>query len=260
MTKGLHPIKATREVGRSFIYAFAGLIYTMHSQRNMRFHIIFAIFAMVFFVAFDIPFLERAILMIVICLVPAFEIINTSIESQMDYISQDQHILVKRAKDTAAAAVLVVALLSLAMAGYILLPQFIEYFRNRATTPLALTGTRVLLACLVFGSLVFFWIVRSLRYLFKPTLAISSFGVSMGTMALCLSGRDPSAYVAIMFLSALELNAFARMEYKLRITKEWEKGNLPFDTAGFKIIIPFMFAGTVTGYYIYANIVSCIGQ
>ena len=103
----LHPGQGVKEVGRSFAFAFSGLLYTMHSQRNMRFHIFFAIFALTSVVAFGLPFLERAILMIVICLVPTFEIINTSIESQMDFVGQEKHVLVKHAKDTASAAVLV---------------------------------------------------------------------------------------------------------------------------------------------------------
>lgn len=248
--KRLHPGRAAREVGNSFVHAFAGLIYTMHSQRNMRFHIFFAIFAMAFYTAFDVPFAERAILMIVICLVPAFEIINTSIESQMDYVGQEQHILLKRAKDTAAAAVLVMALLSMAMGGYILLPRFIEYFRQPETASWTETGIRVSLATTTLGSLLAFWTLRSFRYVFKPLLAAASFFSGMGAMALCICGSDPSAYVAMTFLIILELNAFARLALEMRIEKAWEEPNISFDTAGFRIILPFVIIGAVVGGYL----------
>ncbi len=67
----LTPMRATKELGRSFVYAFEGLLYTMHTQRNMRFHIWFAILMLAFNVSFEIPFYEKALLLIVICLVPA---------------------------------------------------------------------------------------------------------------------------------------------------------------------------------------------
>lgn len=248
--KRLHPFRAAREVGNSFVHAFAGLIYTMHSQRNMRFHIFFAVFAMAFYIAFDVPFVERAILMIVICLVPAFEIINTSIESQMDYVGHEQHILLKRAKDTAAAAVLVMALLSMAMGGYILLPGFSEYFREPDQASWTAAGVKFSLALMTLGSLIAFWSLRSLRYVFKPLLALASFFAGMGAMALCICGSDPSAYVAMAFLIALELNAFARLALEMRIERAWEEPTISFDTAGFKIILPCMTVGTAIGMYL----------
>lgn len=269
----LHPLQAIREVGRSFVYAFAGLLYTMHSQRNMRFHIFFAIFAMVFYVAFNVPFVERAILMIVICLVPAFEIINTSIESQMNYVANGKHILLKRAKDTAAAAVLVMALLSMAMGGYILLPGFIEHFQEPSTEPLWITGRRFIgavidvvrapqhrisapsglkyfFAMMVILSLLLFWLLRSIRYLFNPLLALTTYIANVAAMALCIYGHDPSAYVAMTFLIVLEQNAFARLVYTIRVANGWGREDFPFDTAGFRIILPAAILGGITGGYL----------
>jgi diacylglycerol kinase len=265
-----HPVQAARDVGRSFMYAFAGLIYTLHSQRNMRFHLFFAIFTIAFYTAFDVPRAERAILMIVICLVPAFEIINTSIESQMDYVGHEQHVLLKRAKDTAAAAVLVMALLSMGMGGYVLLPGFIrhyadtgvttskvfqaifdmlfvERFRGPQTHALTVGAIRWALALLVIGGLLTFWLLRGIPFLFKPLLAAASFAVGLGSMALCICGRDPSAYVAMTFLLILELNAFARLTLHILIKEKWEDEGLPLETAGFKIIIPFITVGAVAG-------------
>jgi diacylglycerol kinase len=262
--------RAARHLGRSFTHAFAGLIYTLHSQPNMRFHLFFAIFAMAFYVAFDVPRAERAILMIAICLVPAFEIINTSIESQMDYVGREQHVLLKRAKDTAAAAVLVVALVAMGMGGYILLPGFVhhfseagvttskvftaifdmifvERFRGPQTTALTVGAIRYTLALVVLGGVLGFWLLRGIPFLFNPLLAAASFACGMGVMALCIYGHDPSAYVAMTFLVILELNAFARLALHIGIKEKWEDEGLPFETAGFKIIIPFVTIGAVVG-------------
>jgi len=247
----LSPGRATREVLRSFVYAFEGLLYTMHTQRNMRFHIFFAILILAFMVSFNIPFYERALLLIVICLVPAFEIINTSIESQADYVGTEKHELIKRAKDTAAAAVLVMALTAMATGGYVLLPRFVNFFQTVNPTPGKLTsvGLRLVMTLSVCGSLMVFWIFRSVRHLFFPALALGSLGAGATTAILCIIGKDPSTFIALGFLNVLEINAFARSEFEVRIKKEWVRPDLPFDVAGLRTILPFYIIGTIGGMW-----------
>ena len=247
LVRDLHPWRATKELGQSFTYAFAGLLYTLHSQRNMRFHVFFAIFASAFSVAFRLPAAERGIMLIVICLVPAFEIINTSMESLTDTFVAEWNERAKRAKDAAAGAVLVMALLSLALAAYILLPQFSAFFHSPDTAQLTSVSLRMLTALVITGCLLVFWALRSIRYMMRGLLTICSAGIGAAAMALCIAGRDPSAWGVINFLSTILLNAFARLEFKVRILKEWEPEKLPFDTAGFKIIIPSMVIGNVIG-------------
>ena len=194
MVKNLNPSRATRELGRSFVYAFEGLLYTMHTQRNMRFHIFMAILILAFNVSFNIPVYERALLLIVICLVPAFEIINTSIEAQADHAAgPDRHELIKRAKDTAAAAVLVVSLTAMAVGGYVLLPRFYHFFKT-PPTPGRITsvGLRLIMSVSVGGSILFFWMSRSIKQLFFPMLAAASMAAGGTTAVLCIIGRDPS--------------------------------------------------------------------
>lgn len=259
MTSGMHPGKATREVLRSFVFAFEGLLYTMHTQRNMRFHIFMAILILSFNASFNIPMYERALLLIVICLVPAFEIINTSIEAQADYVGRERHELIKRAKDTAAAAVLVVSLTAMAMGGYVLLPRFINFFSEPATSGrLTSVGLRLIMSMSVVGSVLVFWIFRSAKHLFFTTLALASLGAGATNTILCIIGRDPSTWVAVSFLCALELNAFARSEFEVRIKKEWVRKDLPFDVAGFKIIIPGILLGMIIGaWFVWWGPLSC---
>jgi len=246
-----HPMRATREVLRSFVYAFEGLLYTMHTQRNMRFHIFMAILILAFNVAFNIPVYERALLLIVICLVPAFEIINTSIESQADYAGPERHELIKRAKDTAAAAVLVVALTAMAMGGYVLLPRFVHFFQQPATPGrITSVGLRLIMSVSVVGSILLFWIFRSVKRVFFPTLLLASLAAGGTTAVLCIIGRDPSTAVALLFLCALELNAFARGEFEVRIHKEWVRPDLPFDVEGFKVVVPGLLLGFVGGSWV----------
>ncbi len=252
MVKNLNPSRATRELGRSFVYAFEGLLYTMHTQRNMRFHIFMAILILAFNVSFNIPVYERALLLIVICLVPAFEIINTSIEAQADHAAgPDRHELIKRAKDTAAAAVLVMSLTAMAVGGYVLLPRFYHFFKT-PPTPGRITsvGLRLIMSISVGGSILFFWMSRSIRHLFFPMLAAASLAAGGTTAVLCIIGRDPSTAVALLFLCVLELNAFARGEFEVRVHKRWVRPDLPFEVEGLKIIIPGMLLGFMAGVWV----------
>jgi len=255
LVRNLHPGRATKEVLRSHVYAFEGLLYTLHTQRNMRFHIFFAILVITWYVAFQIPVMERALLLIVVCLVPAFEIINTSLESQADYVGQEAHVLIKRAKDTAAGAVLVIALLAMAMGGYILLPPLIDFFRQPTTERITALGIRMLFSTLILGSLLSFWALRSVRHLFFPMLALASLVIGVSIAALCRLGHDASAFVALSFLCALELNAFARSEFEIRIRKAWVRKDLPFEIQGFKIILPGMLLGLIAGLWVSRDFV-----
>ena len=153
------PRRAAREVARSFVYAFEGLLYTVYTQRNMRFHLFVAILALATATAFRVDAFEKMVLTVVVCLVPAFEIINTSVESHADFTGE-HHELIKRAKDTAAGAVLVMALCSMAIGGYILIPRLVTSSKAPPPPPgvlITLVGFRLVLMLAVWGCLLFFW-------------------------------------------------------------------------------------------------------
>lgn len=247
--ENLSPGRATKELGRSFIYAFEGLLYATYTQRNMRFHLFVAVLALATAVAFRVDVFEKMVLMVVVCLVPSFEIINTSVESYADY-SGERHELLKRAKDTAAAAVLVMSLCSMAVGGYILLPRLVRFFSAPPLPPdvlISRVGFRLLLMLTVWGFLLLFWTFRSWKHLFFPSLLVCSIGAGTSITWLCVHGRDPASWVAILFISMLLLNAFARAEFEVRISKEWIRPDLPFEVAGLRTIIPGMIGGMVLG-------------
>jgi diacylglycerol kinase len=244
-----HPGRAAREVGRSFVYAFEGLLYTVYTQRNMRFHLFVAVLALATAVAFRVDDFEKMVLMVVICLVPSFEIINTSIEAHASFTGE-RHELIKRAKDTAAAAVLVMSLCSMAVGGYILLPRLIGFFKAPPPPPGVLfthVGFRLVLMLSVWGCLLFFWVLRSYRHAFFPALSLASVGTATSLTWLCINGHDPASWVALLFISSLLLNAFARAEFEARIAKQWLRVDLPFEIQGFKLIIPGMMLGMILG-------------
>jgi diacylglycerol kinase len=67
--------------------------------------------------------IEWAILLAMTALVWTAELLNTAIESVVDLASAERHPLAKAAKDTAAAGVLVAAVLAAVVGGLILAPR-----------------------------------------------------------------------------------------------------------------------------------------
>lgn len=107
---------------RAFKNAFAGIIYCVRQERNMKIHITFACLAgcLAWWLQLD-PY-EIMILLLTIASVFVAEMMNTVVEKIVDMVSPELHPLAKIAKDVAAGAVLVTAIISL-LVGYIL---FIE--------------------------------------------------------------------------------------------------------------------------------------
>lgn len=103
----------------SFNYAVHGLVYSLLSQNNMRFHYVVAaviIFAMLFF---DLSRVESAVVLIAITMVIVAELFNTAVESVVDLVTEEYHELAKIAKDVAAGAVVVTAINAIVI-GYLL--------------------------------------------------------------------------------------------------------------------------------------------
>ena len=105
----------------SFAHAADGIIGGLKAERNMVIH--FGMMTLVIVLAFllQVSALEWVILLILFGLVLAAELINTAIEAAVDLSTQNaQHPLAKLAKDTAAGAVLVCAIIA-AIVGVIIL-------------------------------------------------------------------------------------------------------------------------------------------
>jgi diacylglycerol kinase (ATP) len=99
-----------RKFLESLKYALEGIAYCTKTQRNMRIHFVFAVFALVAGIILNISKLEFIIIIIVISMVFICEIFNTAIEKAIDTSTQEYHPVAKIAKDVAAGAVLVSAI------------------------------------------------------------------------------------------------------------------------------------------------------
>jgi diacylglycerol kinase len=107
---------------RSFTYAFRGLQFLIKTQWNAKIHLIFAILAIVCGVLFQITSLEWAIIFLCIGSVLSLEAVNTAIEQIVDLVSPEYHELAKNAKDVAAGAVLIAAMIAILVGTLIFIP------------------------------------------------------------------------------------------------------------------------------------------
>ena len=123
-------LRTVKSIGMSFWNAWEGLLYTLYTQQHMRFHFFAAILVVSFAVIFELPPAEMSLISILIILIMGLEILNTSVESALDYVADEIRPLVKRSKDSAAGAVLICAFGSLIVFTYLLFPRFLELVRQ----------------------------------------------------------------------------------------------------------------------------------
>ena len=106
-----------------FGHAFKGLWYALRTQRNARVHISIAILAILMGVVLHISAVEFAIVFMAITGVFIAEMFNTVFELCIDLASPDYHPLAKIAKDVAAGAVLLSAMLSVVIGLFVFGPH-----------------------------------------------------------------------------------------------------------------------------------------
>jgi diacylglycerol kinase (ATP) len=107
----------------SFQYAGQGIGYAFRTQRNFRIHVLVGLLAVGLALGLGLSAVEVAVIILTGGLVMTMELINTALESVVDLtVQQTYHELAKIAKDCAAAAVLMSALMAVAVAVCLLLP------------------------------------------------------------------------------------------------------------------------------------------
>jgi diacylglycerol kinase len=106
-----------------FGYAFTGLWYALRTQRNARVHLLAAILVTSAGVLLHVSALEFAMLYIAIAGVFIAEMFNTVFEICVDLAKPEYHPLARIAKDVAAGAVLLSALLAVVIGVFVLGPH-----------------------------------------------------------------------------------------------------------------------------------------
>ena len=106
-----------------FRHAFRGIWYALRTQRNARVHVSIALLAILMGAVLHISAVEFAMIFVAITGVFIAEMFNTVFELCIDLASPDYHPLAKIAKDVAAGAVLLSAMLSVVIGLFVFGPH-----------------------------------------------------------------------------------------------------------------------------------------
>ncbi len=96
-----------RELKKSFLNAVHGILYCIKNEKNIRIHIVMAIFIFTFSIFFKLSNIEYIVLILTIIMVVFCEIVNTAIEALVNLSSPAYDSLAKIAKDVSAGGVLI---------------------------------------------------------------------------------------------------------------------------------------------------------
>ncbi|WP_340025194.1 diacylglycerol kinase family protein [Paenibacillus sp. FSL K6-1096] len=103
----------------SFRFAAQGIAAAFKSELNMKVHSCFALLVVAAAAVLRLPPSSWMLLLLAITLVLTAELLNTAIEATIDLVSPEIHPLAKKAKDTAAGAVLLAAVFAVITGIYV---------------------------------------------------------------------------------------------------------------------------------------------
>lgn len=118
---------------KSFIaslkHALRGITTVFKEERNMRSHVLSALLSLLLCWFFRVTTVEWFMILFCCFLVIIIEVLNTVVENIVDLVTEcSYHPIAKKAKDMAAAAVLIAASFSLIIGCIVFLPKFINLF------------------------------------------------------------------------------------------------------------------------------------
>ncbi|UII54915.1 diacylglycerol kinase family protein [Cytobacillus spongiae] len=108
---------------RSFSFAYEGIKTAIKNERNLQIHFIVSVLVIVFGIIYSISMTEWVFICMLIGGVISLELLNSAIERVVDLVTDEYHPLAKQAKDIAAGAVLIYAILSVIVGGIIFIPR-----------------------------------------------------------------------------------------------------------------------------------------
>lgn len=114
---------------KSFGYAFEGIFAGIRGERNMKIHCFAAVCVIVAGVLFHISVTEWCICLVLFGLILSLELVNTAIEAVVDFVTEDKKPLAKLAKDTAAGAVLIAAVMAAVAGLLIFVPKLVSFLK-----------------------------------------------------------------------------------------------------------------------------------
>lgn len=112
----------------SFAYAFQGIGNTILHERNMQIHCCVSVLVVIFGFILHISLTEWLLCIVLFGLVMSLELVNTALEATVDLVTNERRPLAKKAKDAAAGAVLMSAIMAAVIGGIIFFPKLWAMF------------------------------------------------------------------------------------------------------------------------------------
>ncbi|MCM2531603.1 diacylglycerol kinase family protein [Neobacillus pocheonensis] len=110
----------------SFSFAINGIRIALLTERNMRIHLFSSVIVIGSSIFFSISTIEWLIVLIVIGGMLALELVNTAIERVVDLVTEEFHPFAKQAKDMAAGAVFIYAIISVVIGMIVFWPHILK--------------------------------------------------------------------------------------------------------------------------------------
>ena len=108
-----------------FAVAFSGLYQGIKTDRSIQLQFVLALVTVIFFLLFNITWIEWLFVLSAVFLVLVTEFLNSALEDFSDLIEEKYDLKVKKIKDTAAAAVLLAAFYATSVAAMIILRRWL---------------------------------------------------------------------------------------------------------------------------------------
>ena len=115
--------ESMQSLPESFRHAWDGIIVCIRDGRNMKIHCFAAVMVTIFGFLLHISVTEWCICLTLFGLIMGLETVNTSVEAVVDLVTDEWRPLAKKAKDTAAGAVLAAAIMAAVIGCIIFVPK-----------------------------------------------------------------------------------------------------------------------------------------
>lgn len=109
-----------------FSHAWNGIVETFKSELNFRIHSVATIMVLIFGVILQVTLIEWVAIIFAIGFVLTAEMINSVVETIIDYIKPEYHPKARYIKDAAAGAVLISAIVAVIIGMLIFIPRLFE--------------------------------------------------------------------------------------------------------------------------------------
>lgn len=116
---------------KTFSCALRGIVVLLRTQPNARFHALASVFVVIFGLLCHLPTQSWLWLAVAIALVWIAEGLNTAVELLADTVHPQQHPGIRDAKDVAAGAVLIAALVASVIGAVIFSPYCLSWLSSR---------------------------------------------------------------------------------------------------------------------------------